>query len=345
MATGRLDAPSYNKNLKGRNTLYNMSKERQVTNLSSGDGGTPYCRACQKSFVNTGALHMHYRDSKAHREKIPGRLLCQVQFLDYAKDQRINSYLVPSPSASGTGKPKVPSTNKEPMCNICNRQFINKAALRKHEKDSQKHRTLPKATRSISSSIAKAPASSLNCKKEEIVAAPEAEAGRAFANENDNIDEPLTDSMDQPCPLPLSRLGLHATQTSFLKGDPDANIGLTGALVVQHTPYEISVGHGVLPFSKTDPDEAKADNPVASVSVEHQKKNTNFGNYGFVVPGVPPPWSPIPSSERDVVLNALQTQCHPIECLVGEGYWTQTPSPVDIDMTIRCSVCGGKEPP
>ena len=230
------------------------------------------------------------------------------------------------------------------MCNICNRQFINKAALRKHKNHSQKHKTLPNATRSTSSSIAKAPASSINC-KEEIVTATEEEAGRASANENDNIDEPLTDLMNQPCPLPLSRLGLHASQTLFLKGNPDTDIGLTGALVAQHTPYEILVGHWVLPFSKTDPDEAKADNPVASVSVEHQKKNTNFGSYEFAVPGVPTPWSSIPSSERDMVLNALQAQCHPIECLVGEGYWTQIPSPVDIDMRIKCSACGGKESP
>lgn len=230
------------------------------------------------------------------------------------------------------------------MCNICDRQFKNKAALRNHEKNSQKHRMLPKASRSISSSIAKAPASSLNC-KEEIIEAPEAEPGRAFANENDNIDGPLTDLKDQPCPLPLSRLGLHAPQTSFLKGDPDNDISLTGTLVAQHTSYEFSVGHWVLPFSKTDPGEVKTDNPVSSVSLEHQKKYTNSGGYGLVVPEVPTPWSPIPSSERDVVLNALQAQCHPIECLVGERYWTQTPSPVDLDMTRKCSDCGGKEPP
>ena len=230
------------------------------------------------------------------------------------------------------------------MCNICDRQFKNKAALRNHEKDSQKHRTLPKASRSISSSIAKAPASSLDC-KEEIVAAPEADAGRAFANGNDNIEEPLTDLNDQPCQLPLSRLGLHAPETSFLKSDADTDISLTGALVAQHTSYEFSVGHWVLPVSKTDPDEVKTDNPVASVSVEHRKKYTNSGGYELVVPEVPPPWSPIPSSERDVVLNALQAQCHPIECLVGERYWTQTPSPVDLDMTRKCSDCGGKESP
>lgn len=260
------------------------------------------------------------------------------------KTREIDSYLVPSPSASGTDKAKVSSTNKESMCNICDKQFKNKAALRNHEKDSQKHRTLPKALRSISSSIAKAPASGLNC-KEGIVAAPEAEAGRAFANENDNIDEPLTDLKDQSCPLPLSRLGLHAPQTSFLKGDADTDISLTGALVAQHTSYKFSVGHWALPFSKTDPDEVKTDNPVASVPVEHQKKYTNSGGYESVVPEVPTPWSPIPSSKHDVVLNALQAQCHPIECLVEERYWTQTPSPVDIDMTRKCSDCGGKESP
>lgn len=269
----------------------------------------------------------------------------QPNFSINAKDQRIDSYSVPSPSASGTDKPKVSLTNKESMsmCNICNRQFRNKAALRKHEKHSQKHRTLPKATRSISSSIPKAPATSLNC-KEGIVAASETESGRAIANENDNIDEPLTDLMDQPCPHLLSRLGLHAPQTSFLQGNLDTDIGLTGALVAQ-TLYKLSVGHWVLPFSKTDPGDAKADHPVASVSVEHQKKNTNFRSYKLVVPGVPAPWSSIPSSKRDVVLKALQTQCHPIECLAGERYWTQTPSPVDIDMTIKCSACGGKESP
>lgn len=223
------------------------------------------------------------------------------------------------------------------MCNLCDRQFKNKAALRNHAKDSPKHRTPPNAPRSISSNVAKAPASSLNC-EEAIVTEPEPEpeAGRTSTKENDNIGEPLTDFEDEPCVLSLPRLGLHTPQTSFLNGDPDIDIG---------TAYGFSVSLWVIPFFKTDPDEANTYNPFGPVSVEHQEKNTNSGSYELVIPEVPAPWSPILLSERDVVLNALQAQCHPIDCLAGERYWTQTPSPVDIDMTRQCSDCGGKGSP
>ncbi|PWY64454.1 hypothetical protein BO83DRAFT_402559 [Aspergillus eucalypticola CBS 122712] len=146
---------------------------------------------------------------------------------------------------------------------------------------------------------------------------------------------------DQRCPLPLRRLGLHAPQTSFLKTIPDIDIGFTTAPVAQHNAYKFSVGHGVLPLLRTEPDEAKTGNQVASVSVEHRKECTPSGSYEPVVPEVPTSWSSILSSERDVVLDALQSQCHPIACLAGERYWTQTPSPVDIDMTRKCRNCGG----
>lgn len=230
------------------------------------------------------------------------------------------------------------------MCNLCGRQFKSNAALQNHKKDSPKHKTLPNALRGISSSIARAPASSLNRKKE-IVTAPEAGASRSAAKENGKFEEPLTDLEDPQYPLTLPRLGLHAPRIWLLNREQDIDIGLTGALAVHHAAFDFSVGAWALLFFETDPDGAETDNPVAWVSVEHQEGDTDSGFYDLVVTEVPAPWSPIPLSERDVVLNALRAQCHPIEDLTKEGYRTQAPSRVDIDMTRKCSDCGGKGSP
>ncbi|KAL5356252.1 ribonuclease H-like domain-containing protein [Aspergillus floccosus] len=154
------------------------------------------------------------------------------------------------------------------------------------------------------------------------------------------MEEPLTDLEDQPCLRPLPRLEPYAPQTSFLKGDANIDIGLTGALAAQHTAYDCSVGPLVLPYTATDPDEAKIENLVSLVSVECQEEDTSSESHELTGPEVPAPWSMIPLSERDVVLNALQAQCHPIECLAGERYWIQTPSPMDIDTTRKCRNCG-----
>ncbi|GES60480.1 RNA exonuclease [Aspergillus terreus] len=223
------------------------------------------------------------------------------------------------------------------MCTLCDKQFKDKVALRQHKKNSPKHRTIPQASRSVSCT-AKAQASSLNY-EEQRVPAPEAAAGKTAARETGNMEERLTESADQPCPRPLPRLGLHAPQTSFLKGDPDIEIGFTSALAAQYTVDDFSVGPLVLRSIATDRDEAKTENPLASVTVEYQE-DTNSKSHELAGLEVPAPWSPIPLREREVVLNALQAQCHPIECLAGERYWIQTPSPVDIDMTRNCSNCG-----
>lgn len=158
------------------------------------------------------------------------------------------------------------------------------------------------------------------------------------------MEAPQTESADQPCPRPLPRPGLHAPQTSFLKDDPAIEIGFTGALAAQHTADDFSVGPLVFRSIATDRDEAQTDNLLSSATVEYQE-DTNSESHELTGPEVPAPWSLIPLREREVVLNALQAQCHPIECLAGERYWIQTPSPVDIDMTRNCSYCGGKESP
>ncbi len=226
------------------------------------------------------------------------------------------------------------------MCIQCNRQFKSKAALRSHKKDSPKHKTIPKVLPRVSSSITKAPAAGLN-RREEIVTAPETVAGGSNIRENNNIEEPLAELEHQPLrlphPLPRRRRRRRGPKTPVLKGDPDIDIGITAVDVLEDAL--------VLPFIQTGPDETKPGNPVALVPTEHQVEGTKSESYELVVPKVPAPWSSIPLSERDVVLDALRAQCHSIEGLAEEGYWTQTPSPVDIDMTRQCSDCGGKEPP
>lgn len=231
----------------------------------------------------------------------------------------MDSYLVPLPSPSSADKPAASLTNKESMCIQCNRQFQSKTALRSHEKDSPKHKIIPKVPPRASSRITKAPAAGLN-RREDV-------------KENNNIEEP--DLGHQSRPLPLPRRRLNPPKASALKGDPDVGIGLI--------EVDLLVDGLVLTFFEAGPDATKTASPVASLPVEDQEKNANSESYGLVVPEVPAPWSSIPLSERDVVLDALQAQCHSMESLAGEGYWTQTPSPVDIDMTRKCSDCGGKE--
>lgn len=228
------------------------------------------------------------------------------------------------------------------MCKVCDRHFVNKTALWKHKRDSPKHKTPPDASQSVSSNIAQAPASYLN-RISEIVRSPEIETDRIPAKEYDNIEESLVNLGDQLPPLSLLRRGLHAPPTSFSKVDPDIENGLRSALAALHTSSDSVVGPRGLPFFEADTDKARADNPVASVSVDRQEESTNPARYEPVVPEVPAPWSAIPLSERGVLLSALQAQCHPIECLAGERYWTQTPSPADVDMTRQCNGCRGKK--
>ncbi|PKY00419.1 hypothetical protein P168DRAFT_330261 [Aspergillus campestris IBT 28561] len=172
-----------------------------------------------------------------------------------------------------------------------------------------------------------------------MVRAPEVEVDRISAKENNNVEEPLANLEDQPRPLPQLRRGLYAPPTSFSKGDPDIEIGLRSALAALHTASDSLVGPGGITLFDAVPAKARADNPVAPVSVDRQEEGTNSARSKPAVPEVPAPWSAIPVSERDVLLDALQAQCHPIECLAGERYWTQTPSPADVDMTRQCNGC------
>lgn len=211
------------------------------------------------------------------------------------------------------------------MCIQCNRQFKDKPALRSHKRNSQKHKTAPRFPLSVSPNTTKAAVSGSN----EIVTALEPGTGKRTAG-NNNIEEPVADLEHQPRPLPLPPVGLHAPA---LKGDPHIDIDFAAV--------ELLVDALIPAFFET-PVEAKPDNPVASVP-EHQEGGINSESHKLVASEVPAPWSLIPLNERDVVLNSLQAQCHPVESLAGEGYWIQTPSPVDIDMTRQCSACAGKK--
>jgi len=61
-----------------------------------------------------------------------------------------------------------------------------------------------------------------------------------------------------------------------------------------------------------------------------------------VVTPVPEPWSTIPLHERAELLSALESQCHSLQCLAKEHYWTQKPSHAEIDLTRKCNDCGSE---
>ncbi|KAL3471667.1 ribonuclease H-like domain-containing protein [Aspergillus californicus] len=54
---------------------------------------------------------------------------------------------------------------------------------------------------------------------------------------------------------------------------------------------------------------------------------------------VPGGWTSIPLGERDMVLDALRSQCHPVDSLFESRYWTRVPTQLDIDMLTKCIDC------
>ncbi|OJJ04442.1 hypothetical protein ASPVEDRAFT_172673 [Aspergillus versicolor CBS 583.65] len=280
-----------------------MSKGKQTTNLPPNGGRAVHCHTCQRSFTNADALGMHCRSSKVHQE----------------------NKSAPSPSPSSADKPTPSPTNKDFMCIQCNRQFKDKAALRSHKRNSRKHKTASHFPLNVSSNTTKAAVSGSN----ERVIALEPGTGKSTA-ENNSIEEEVADFQHQPRPYPLPRRQIHPAKTSGPNGDSHIDIDFT--------TVEILVD-ALIPAFFESLDEAKPDNPVASVP-ENQEGGTNSETHELGASEVPAPWSRVPLNERDVVLNALQAKCHTIGSLAREGYWTQTPSPVDIDMRRQCSDCG-----
>ncbi|KAL4789066.1 hypothetical protein BDV19DRAFT_397534 [Aspergillus venezuelensis] len=294
-----------------------MSNWKQATNKSpSIDGGAPlyYCHTCQKNFANADGLRMHCRSSKAHRNK-----------------RRPQVSLAPSSLPSSS-----PTKRKTFNCDICNKQFVSKSALRNHKKDSQNHRN-------------RANARSKDSQRNGSKAGPEPEPeanGTASGMNLADIEEPeeLVDyyyhyledhlwTVALPAQLPLSAPP-PGFRSSFLNDDTDFRISLTSALqVAQQYVYDLPVRPSAL---------------VPSLSFETYRDlddgDTNAESYASSVPQsappVPGPWSSISLSDRYEVLAALKAQCHSLECLEKEGYWTQTPSAVDIEMTRKCRDCG-----
>ncbi|KAJ0422233.1 hypothetical protein BJY00DRAFT_280453 [Aspergillus carlsbadensis] len=280
-----------------------MSKSQQPTASAPSDGGVHYCQTCQRGFVSADALGMHRWTSKVHQAK----------------------QAVSSPSVSSTEKSKTSSAKPGHICYSCDKPFKNKAALRQHKKDSPKHQAAVSGNpQDRLSRATTAPPSPPKKKKGTGPAkgALETTTGGSYGAEQ------LSSS-----PY-LSRL---SSFTPFIKGDPDVCIGLANAFAAQRIATDRPAGLG-LAF-QDDPVEDYPDVSVASVSTEDFDEDANPES-DYIVVEVPAPWSSVSVSERHSVLSALPAQCHSIERLKEEHYWTVKPSATDIDMTRKCNNCG-----
>jgi hypothetical protein len=308
-----------------------MSKGLPAAGATQSADPSFYCHTCQRRFVNADALHMHCQSSKAHREKGSGRCLV----FNVRMTRLRHAYAAQSPSAATVPRSEAPSAAPVYMCNLCDKRFKDRAALQNHRNDLPKHRPLPSATQDGASSGTKAPGTRLSHDK-----TTQALPGPCspLLGEKNTIRQPTYLRPKTTWPRPS--LGSLAPFTSFVKGSPDICIGLATAFAAQRVAYDSSADKGQR--LKLHAAERDCDIPVASRSTEHLDRDTNHGNDASFLQA-PALWSSIPLSERDAVLNVLQTECHSIERLAEEHYWTEKPSALDIDMTRKCNNCGGQQ--
>ncbi|KAL2827366.1 ribonuclease H-like domain-containing protein [Aspergillus cavernicola] len=235
--------------------------------MSAMSADSRFCHTCQRPFVDSIALSMHCRTSKAH------------------------SMAVPAPSQS-TSKPSknARSTNLIHECKVCDKRFKDKKALRNHKQDSQKHKALLSRSKDTTAGVSLSPTT--------------ADFTTTGNEEIDTTAEELSD---------MSLGGVAITPTDILNGGvvPAPSTGPS----VPTTPYHDEATETLIPFLTS--------------TAEHQEETPVRGD-----------WSFIPFIERDSLLDALQAQCHPVECLARERYWTEKPTRADIDMTRKCNHCG-----
>jgi hypothetical protein len=308
-----------------------MSKGQPAARATQSADPSVYCHTCQRHFVNADALRMHCQSSKAHREKESGRCLV----FNVRMTRLRHAYAAQSPSVATVPRSKGPSVAPGYMCNLCDKRFKDKAALQNHRKDSPKHRTLPDGPQVSASGGTKAHGTWLrHDKTTQGLPGP----CSPLPGERDTIRQPayLRPKMTWPRP----RLGSLAPFTSFVKGNPDVCIGLATAFAAQRIADDRSADIGQR--LKLDAAELDCEIPVVSESTEHRDRDTNHESDSSNLE-VPAPWSSISLSERDAVLSALQAQCHSMERLAEEHYWTEMPSALDIGMTRKCNNCGGKQ--
>ncbi|KAL3454590.1 hypothetical protein BJX65DRAFT_301226 [Aspergillus insuetus] len=293
-----------------------MSKGKPAARSTQSAYPPFYCHTCQRHFVNADALRMHCQSSKAHREKESGK--------------------VQSPSAAFVPRSKASSVAPGYMCSLCDKRFEDKTALRNHRRDSPKHRTLQDAPPdSPSSSASDAPGTWLSHDKT-THGLPRAYS--PLPGEGNTIRQPTYVRPERTLLRP--GLGSLAPFTSFVKGNPDVCIGLATAFAAQRITDDRSAD--IAQRLNLDAAERDCDIPVALESTEHLDQDTNHDSDSSTLEALVP-WSSIPLNEGDAVLSALQAQCHSIERLAEEHYWTGRPSALDIDMTRKCNNCGASK--
>ncbi|CEL06026.1 hypothetical protein ASPCAL07138 [Aspergillus calidoustus] len=284
-----------------------MSKGQQATKADPAKSGRFYCHTCQRRFIDANALRMHIQSSKKHQQRKSA----------------------PSASAPNANRSSVPATTQVHMCTLCNKGFKDKAALRKHKKDSPKHAKVSGGLRETSSSTTRVPVLSLNYGNLTEIGGDSNEPGEEYEATDDDTKEALWS---------LQNMLLNEPYTSFARGNPDIWTALANSFPAAGSGYDYKEGLSVSPFH-TDPVDTDDYATVARLSPAPQGEDA-IPQITKVNPEIPAPWSSIPVSERGAVLGALQAQSHSIDCLATEHYWTERPSATDIDMTSKCNNCG-----
>ncbi|KAL4866238.1 hypothetical protein BDV12DRAFT_173319 [Aspergillus spectabilis] len=282
-----------------------MSKGQKATKSASGDGGGFFCRACQRTFVDANALRRHCQSSKVHQQK-----------------QKFASHTPPPASKTITSTSKRPSASQPYKCSPCNRTFKSDTALQDHMRDSPKHRPSSGAPSTDSTNSART--SILEGNYDHL--RPDYDRPRQATLRNASITGPE-----------LVKLRLVQTTADIFGTSNPVEYDAIRGLWIEREPHLIGIAPNV-PFESDwlEYDELELEEEDED-EVEEEDTDSELNE---ILPYVPEPWSTIPLSERDVLLHSLEAQCHSTESLSAEHYWTQRPSPAEIDMTRKCNDCG-----
>ncbi|KAL4735094.1 hypothetical protein BDV11DRAFT_196811 [Aspergillus similis] len=284
-----------------------------------------FCVACQRTFVDANALHMHRRSSKAHAARGPVPAAKSVPEIKSAPMSfRSASTLIPVKKVRiiSPADPNGPNAapNLKSQCKLCNRVFKNEDALSNHER-SRSHKNKYRASHVslVASPGSKKPEST----KEAVQKKPRSRGKRKSSKSTVVSVREAVDMSAKPASrsMPTSSSTTTVHLSSTMPAPPtQPRDGERKSKLVPHTivspQYTVPVPVSV-PASNSE-----------SLGLS-KWKDTWSGSWTF-----------IPPAERESLLRLLETKCHSEQTLTKEHYWTRVPTQAEIEMTRKCNDCG-----